>query len=176
MQLQYLLQTREAFQFQTLNSKFRNLFANKTAGAIGVNAIFKLTISGCEFYNVSSEKNGGAIFADVNDEESYVIVRNSKFNDCTSEFGGAILQLGGTLAIKNSDFVENSVEYDGGAIYTSFTSVDISNSSFKSNLASNEISYGGAGYFDMGTVIIRQAHLRIILLLMYLQFMHTILI
>ena len=139
------------------NSKFRNLFANKTAGAIGVNAIFKLTISGCEFYNVSSEKNGGAIFADVNDEESYVIVRNSKFNDCTSEFGGAILQLGGTLAIKNSDFVENSVEYDGGAIYTSFTSVDISNSSFKSNLASNDISYGGAGYFDMGTVIIRQS-------------------
>ena len=139
------------------NSKFRNLFANKTAGAIGVNAIFKLTISGCEFYNVSSEKNGGAIFADVNDEESYVIVRNSKFNDCTSEFGGAILQLGGTLAIKNSDFVENSVEYDGGAIYTSFTSVDISNSSFKSNRASNEISYGGAGYFDMGTVIIRQS-------------------
>ena len=139
------------------NSKFRNLFANRTAGAIGVNAISKLTISGCEFYNVSSEKNGGAIFADVNAEESYVIVGNSKFNDCASEFGGAILQLGGTLTIKNSDFVENAAEYDGGAVYTSFAGVNILNSSFKFNLATNDISYGGAGYFDKGTVIIRQS-------------------
>ena len=140
-----------------LNSKFKNLSANKTAGAISVKSISKLTISDCEFDNVYSEKNGGAVFADVFEGNGQVMVQNSKFHDCYSEFGGAILQLGGSLIVKDSNFADNVAEYEGGAIYTSFVDVRISNSTFKANAASDNISYGGAGYFDMGNVIIEKS-------------------
>lgn len=144
------------------NSKFINLFANKTAGAIATKSLIDLTVKKCEFENVGSDKNGGAIFVDVNGDsdkpqKATILIDSAKFTNCSSEFGGAILQLGGTLTIKNSDFVKNSVEYDGGAVYTSFANVNILNSTFKSNMARNDLSYGGAGYFDMGTVIIRQS-------------------
>ena len=51
------------------NSKFRNLFANKTAGAISIKNTPTLIISDCEFYNVSSVNNAGAIFVDTSAEE-----------------------------------------------------------------------------------------------------------
>ena len=144
------------------NSKFTNLFANKTAGAIATKSLIDLTVKECEFENVGSDKNGGAIFIDVNGDtgkhqKATILIDSAKFTNCSSEFGGAILQLGGTLTIKNSDFVKNSVEYDGGAVYTSYANVNILNSTFKSNMAKNDLSYGGAGYFDKGTVIIRQS-------------------
>ena len=139
------------------NSKFKNLYASKTAGAIGVNAICELTIIDSEFNNVSSEKNGGAIFADMFTGKGSVKITNTKFNNCYSEFGGAILQLGGFLIIKGSDFVNNTVDYEGGAIYTSFANVGILDSTFQSNIALDNLSYAGAGYFDMGNVIIRQS-------------------
>ena len=79
------------------NSKFKNLFANKIAGAIGARIISNLTITGCEFDNVASENDGGAIFVDVFAGDSvfgsWTTISNTLFNNCYSGFGGAILQL-----------------------------------------------------------------------------------
>ena len=139
------------------NSKFRNLFANKTAGAISIKNTPTLIISDCEFYNVSSVNNAGAIFVDTSAEEEknnkgLVNIDNTKFEDCHSGFGGAILQLAGKLIITDSQFYSNDADYEGGAIYTSYVAVDIFDSTFRDNSVSDSISYGGACSFDMGNV------------------------
>jgi len=141
-------------------SKFKNLLANRTAGAICFKKSNKLTISDCEFDNISSTNNGGAIFIDIPADENdiknaLVTIKNTKFNNCYSGFGGAILQLGGKLRITDTNFTYNIAEYDGGAIYTSYANVGISTSIFRSNSVLDNISYGGACYFDMGTVTIK---------------------
>lgn len=140
------------------NSKFKNLHADKTAGAIGAKVISERTISECEFDNVSSENNGGAIFADIFGEGtvfgSAVVINNTLFNNCYSGFGGVILQLDGNLFINNTNFTSNRAEYEGGAIYTSHASVEIYNSKFKSNTLIDAVSYGGACYFDEGSAIL----------------------
>ena len=138
------------------NSRFKNLHANKTAGAIGVKKIQDLMISNCTFDNISRANNGVAIFADINGNElsfsGSVMIKDTLFNNCHSNFGGSLLQLGGLLNILNSNFTSNMANYEGGAIYTSYANMDIENSSFKSNRLLDEISYGGACYFDKGNV------------------------
>lgn len=134
------------------NSKFKKLFANRTAGAIGAKVISSLIISNCEFDDVSSENNGGAIFADIFGGGSVfgseTLITDTLFNNCQSRFGGAILQLDGNLVIKNTNFTSNRAEYGGGAIYTSYTDVKIYNSNFTSNEVLSDGSTGGACYFD----------------------------
>ncbi len=139
------------------NSKFKNLHANKTAGAIATKLIKEITISNCEFDNDSSENNGGAIFIDVNgniNENKFLNARIEEctFNNCYSGFGGAILQLGGYLTLSNTNFTSNKAEYEGGAVYTSYADVFIYDSKFESNTLIDNISYGGAAYFDMGNI------------------------
>ena len=142
-------------------SKFKNLHANKTAGAIATKLIDDISIIDCEFDNSSSENNGGAVFIDSNGNKvsrnyntKAMIVRSS-FKDCYSGFGGAVLQLGGSLNISDSNFTSNNAEYEGGAVYTSYALVQIYNSNFKYNTLVDNISYGGACYFDMGNTILR---------------------
>lgn len=48
-----------------LNSKFINLAANISSGAIGLKSGGALYIRNCEFINVTSAKNAGAILADI---------------------------------------------------------------------------------------------------------------
>ena len=132
-------------------SRFKNLVANKTAGAVAVKGISVLELSDCEFDNVSSANNGGAIFVDCNAKGKVLVsslVNNTNFTNCSSDFGGAILQLNGHLIIISSIFHSNSATYEGGAVYTSFADLYILNSKFISNNVEDDISYGGACYFD----------------------------
>ena len=141
------------------NSKFKKLFASKTAGAIGARIIPNLTVSGCEFDNVTSENDGGAIFVDVFAGDSVfgslTTITDTLFNNCRSGFGGAILQLEGNLIINNTNFTSNVAKYEGGAIYTSYADVEIHNSRFISNTLEDGKSFGGACYFDEGSVLIK---------------------
>ena len=134
------------------NTQFTNLKANITAGAIGIrNLDDQIIFDNCTFYNVSSRNNGGAIFADIADnDDGEVTIVNSLFDSCSSEIGGAYVQLEGLLTINNTQFKSNVAELSGGAVYTSYANVTILNSSFKDNKALVEIE----DYYDGGALFI----------------------
>ena len=138
------------------NCNFINLTAKITAGAVGIRANGNVTIENCSFINTKSQKNGGAVFADVAaiyGSNATVKVIGSRFVNCSSEFGGAFLQLGGFLLIDRSNFTSNSAQFDGGAVYTSGASGEITNSGFVSNMALTEgFANGGACYLDNGGI------------------------
>ena len=145
-------------------SKFINLHANETAGGIAIkgpsiaNESY-LSVEECEFINVTATKNGGAIFADIlgatNDlNNGLVEIINSTFKQCSGDFGGAMLQLGGECEIINSLFAENSAAENGGALYTSNASVLIVSTSFENNELDEYSGLGGAVYLDYGIAII----------------------
>ena len=145
------------------NCTFMNLKANETAGAIGVKDIESavVLIDNCTFINVTSDNNGGALFADINGmfgvKRGGVLVKNSLFENCGSNFGGAILQLGGSLTIINSTLTKNYAVINGGGIYTSNADLAVANSSLTDNSANEGIedyNQGGAIYFDLGDLII----------------------
>ena len=139
------------------NCDFINLTAIKTAGAIGFKDFnsTNLIILNTRFDNVESEKNGGAVFVDVagtnNLDNGTVMIADSQFTNCASEFGGAYVQLSGKLFMRNTTFTSNNATYGGGALYLSFVEVNITNSSFNSNavgLFNDYKTYGGGIYGD----------------------------
>ena len=145
----------EKNKLTVLNSKFINLFANSTAGAIGCKECTSVTIDGCSFINVTSSKNAGAVYADINADnissKYSVTISDSLFENCSSNFGGAYLQLGGKLNLADSKFANNAAKYYGGAVYLSNTSTLIGNVAFDKNIAEFN---GGAAYVDDSSIII----------------------
>ena len=142
---------------RTYNSTFVNLSASATGGALGVKNSNRpmITVQNCEFENVRATRNGGAIFIDANAEsDAYLrgssVINLTKFTNCSSEFGGAILQLGGFVNVLSSLFENNHAVYSGGAIYSSNATVYAFGSIFKNNYIqySNSLSRGGALYAD----------------------------
>ena len=143
------------------NTKFINLEATITAGAIAAREFDECEIEDCTFINVSSDKNGGAIFADVkgfkHSEVGILTVNGTTFINCSSGFGGAILHLGSYIAITNSTFKDNFATFDGGAVYISNAKLSITNSTFDCNGALYDGprgSFGGVLYSDLSEVIV----------------------
>ena len=140
-------------------SKFINLSSNLTAGAIAIKGEkFNTTtkIEDCEFINVKSTNNGGAAFIDAIgafDTTGTTSIANSKFINCSSGFGGAVLQLGGNLDISNTEFTNNYATENGGAVYTSYTTLNIKDSTFSDNMG----SIGSAVYFDENEISIEKS-------------------
>ncbi len=136
-------------------SKFINLYANRTAGAIAFTNSNIFGITDCEFINVSSAKNGGAIFTDCKKGSVHISINNTLFENCSSGFGGAYLQLGGGVLINASNFTNNFAEFNGGAVYFSDADSIIENSIFKGNKVNTTYedypTYGGAIFADVGT-------------------------
>lgn len=146
-------------KIRIIDSKFINLKANLTAGAMSLREGGELYIRNCEFINTTSSRNAGAIYVDITgyyaQNEGNVTIIDSKFNDTSSEFGGAYVQLGGQLWLSNSEFINNHATLNGGAIYLSFTETEINNCTFESNgvgIIENHSSYGGAIFSDMSTL------------------------
>ena len=162
----------EGLQCVIRNSKFMNLNSDLTAGAIGFKfphvADFNQTphflIENCVFENTSSSKDAGAIFFDslgmggfgLLYENLTVDIINSTFNNCSSNFGGAILYLFGNLNIVNSTFMNNKASSAGGAIYTSCANLKIVNSTLANNVADYQ---SGAIFFDEGNLTISNSAL-----------------
>ena len=143
------------------NCVFDDLYAHQTAGAVSVKEIWgRIVIKNCSFTNVGSERNGGAFYADIPGEKGKangtVMILNSQFENCSSEFGGAFVQLGGNLYINNTSFTSNEAFFNGGAIYLSYVNESvIENSNFTSNCGLEpEFSNGGAIYVDMSDLIL----------------------
>ena len=146
-----------------INSKFIDLKANITAGAIATKAGGELYIENCEFENVTSSKNGGAIYADVPGDDNYtgtIAIVDTKFKDTYSEFGGAYVQLGGDFVLNNTEFINDYAKYNGGAIYLSDTNTEINNCTFDSNgvsIIEGYPTYGGAIFCDNSTLNITES-------------------
>ena len=137
------------------DSKFINLHANVTAGAIALKWLGECEISNCTFVNVTSNKNAGAIFAESENNSGHLVIRDSDFIDCSSGFGGAIVQLAGNLFIGDCDFIGNSAKFYGGAVYSSCANLNVTNSTFDNNVAGNY----SAIYFDNGRLLISNSSL-----------------
>ena len=145
-------------KIRIIDSKFINLKANITAGAMSLREGGELYIKNCEFINTTSSRNAGAVFVDITGyapgNEGNVTIIDSKFKDASSEFAGAYVQLGGKFWLNNSEFTNNYATVNGGAIYLSFTATEINNCTFESNgvgIADYPTS-GGAIFLDMSTL------------------------
>ncbi len=149
---------------EIINCTFINLYANLTAGAIGLKDIQEVYIENCTFNNVHSQKNGGAIFIDAYSSEKMpeVEIVDSNFIDCSSQFGGAILQLEGCLDVDNCNFTNNLAFFDGGAIYVSWTNLTVENSIFNNNSVlydGERGSFGGAIFADASSLSVEDSEL-----------------
>ena len=147
-----------------INSKFINLKANVTAGAIGIKLRSKIDIENCEFINVTSSRNGGAIFADLYNNNlgglGSMTITDTVFKDTSSEFGGALLQLSGNLCMNSTEFINTHATYNGGAIYSSYGEQFIYNCTFDSGsveIIEGYPTYGGAIYHDSTSLTINNS-------------------
>ena len=147
------------------NAKFINLTANKTAGAIIIKSGGNTVIENCEFINTTSSKDAGAIYADISgqnydgspSEHGNLSIINSRFENTSSGFGGALIQLGGKLFINHSEFVNSKTIFNGGSVYISFVDAKINNCTFDSNEAGiikNIYTFGGALYSDYSELLL----------------------
>ena len=153
----------KGYNLTVKNSRFINLHARLSAGAI-IGKFFPLfnneygyvpfdpfLIKNCEFVNVSSTKDGGALYFDLNSGSEHQIqtvsVVNSTFTDCRSKYGGAIAHQGGVLSIANSTIKNSYASFEGGAIYTSWADLNLVNVELSNNSAEKN---AGAIYFDKG--------------------------
>ena len=148
-----------------LNSKFINLAANISSGAIGHKSGGVLYIRNCEFINVTSAKNAGAILADITGMDNLrpgnVTILDTVFRNTSSGFGGAYIQFGGKLIINNTEFTNCHATYNGGAVYISYVdSAEINDCNFTSNgvdIIEGYPTYGGAMVIDMSTISINDS-------------------
>jgi len=146
------------------NTKFYNLKANESAGAVGMRSPKQAVIENCIFVNTTSTKNAGALFIDVIGEgvepTAVITLRNLTFNNISSGFGGAFVQLTGNLTLKDSSFTNCFAVYAGGATYLSNVTAEITNCKFNSNKVVPQPVYqssGGALYFDYGILNINDS-------------------
>ena len=162
----------EGLQCVIMNSRFINLTSNLTAGAIGIklpyegnlNQTPKYLIENCAFENTSSSKNAGALFFDSlgmtglgqKFKNITLDIINSTFKNCSSNFGGAVMQLWGNLNITDSTFINNYAITSGGAIYTSCSNLSIVNSKLIDNVGDFQ---AGAIFFDEGILTISDSQL-----------------
>ena len=119
------------------NSEFLGGYADDVGGAVFIVG-GSLTVVGSRF-DGNSAAYGGAIFAD----DSNVSVLKSRFEgNVAGEHDGAIGVYGGSLVVKNSTFLDNSVSnFYGGAIHTMDSDVTVLSSRFEGNSSS---ANGGA--------------------------------
>ena len=148
-----------------LNSKFINLNAKISSGAIYVKNGGALYIRNCEFTNTTSSKNAGAILADIagdnNLRQGNVSIIDTVFRDTSSGFGGSFIQFGGKLLINNTEFINNHATYNGGSVYISYVDyAEVNDCNFTSNgvdIIEDYPTYGGAMAIDMSTITINNS-------------------
>ncbi|WP_407380375.1 Ig-like domain repeat protein [Methanobrevibacter sp.] len=141
------------------NSNFVNNSASKSGGAIFMGYG---SVENCNFTDNNASCYGGAIYyASSGSINNCIFVNNSvfypyNFNDdggyddyYDNEFGsgGAIYnEYGSYIEVTNSSFLNNSASKNGGAILIRSGSI------YNCNLTSNVAEYGGAIYYESGTL------------------------
>lgn len=152
--------------FTIKNSKFKNLNAEITAGSIFAKYFPKTNKDGsyipgedmlfenCEFSNVSSTHNGGAIYLNLDSSSEgfakTIHINNCNITDASSDFGGAIASQGEILDFSNLNIINCHAKI-GGAIYSSWADLSLKDCNIINNSADKD---AGAIYFDYGKLII----------------------
>ena len=138
------------------NSRFINLHAKESGGAIILKEIDDAIIINSTFINVTSQKNAGAVLLDAPGfkykNNGTLMIHECEFINCSSNFGGAVVLLGGNASITKTDFINNKAVFDGGAVYTSFNNLRIANTIFEGNSLiydDKDMAHGGAIYSDV---------------------------
>ena len=132
------------------NSKFINLSAKLTGGALLFKDAAEVIVKNSTFINNSAKNDGGAIFSDSKSISNSLKVYNSTFINSTANYGAAVCALRTDFSVENSIFLNNTANFGGGAIFASSTYLSVKNSSFIGNNAIDEKigSYGGAIFHD----------------------------
>ena len=147
------------------NTRFTNLKAKESGGAIILKELDTGNIYNCTFINVSSQKNAGAILIDTQgfkyNNTGKTSISESEFINCSSNFGGAVIILEGISYIGNCEFIDNSANYDGGALYVSHNDLTIKNTIFQNNKLTcddKNFTHGGGVYADMSNLNVNNTH------------------
>ena len=123
------------------NCNFVNNSAHWFGGAIAAEGGTSISITDTTFEDCRSiDDAGGAIYTVSTDLE----VKNSIFDNCSANFGGAICSLNSDMVVSYTNFTNNLARYEGGVIYKMYGSGTITKSSFNGNAALN----GGAVFTD----------------------------
>ena len=123
---------------QIADSIFRNNVAEVLGGCI-LGSYGNVSVKRTGFIkNTAKSESGGAftfIFVNLTAEDIVV-------TDCISEFGGAITLLDSNSTVSRATFKRNSADYDGGAIFAMYGTLDVDTSNFTDNSAKR-----GAGIY-----------------------------
>ena len=123
------------------NCNFVNNSAHWFGGAIAAEGGTSISITDTTFEDCRSiDDAGGAIYTVSTDLE----VKNSIFDNCSANFGGAICSLNSDMVVSYTNFTNNLARYEGGVIYKMYGSGTITKSNFNGNAALN----GGAVFSD----------------------------
>ena len=129
------------------DSEFSENSADNYPGAIA-NFCSVMTVARTSFLNNRSGGWGGAIMTGCDDDVATTTIKDSLFHGNSADsYGGAIMQISGTLSSEGSTYSENTA-YFGGAIYGA-TDVTSHGDTFTKNAAE---SYGGGLYLSDGNV------------------------
>jgi hypothetical protein len=133
-----------------MNCRIVNNYAEGDGGGIFTlwdQELMSLVVKNCTFSGNISPNNGGAIM-----NYGLLDIQNSTFSSNSSGYGAGIYSDAGTITITNSTFSGNSSSINGGGIYNGGdTILNITNSTFAENDASNEYTAGGI-YNDNATM------------------------
>ena len=138
------------YTFNTLDIKNSTFLYNVADGIVPIGennvggaiyTINSMKIIDSTFIGNHANDNGGAIYCD-----GTITLQNSKFisNKVDDYYGGAILNHGENFSVIDSEFIDNSANVDGGAIWSK-KSVSVINSIFKNNQASGASIFQSCG-------------------------------
>lgn len=138
-----------------INCFFQNNVADH-GGALTYHASGSL--ENCEFYSNNATLYGGAVSISLEHSTMDLFVNNCSFNDNTAPLGGAMRLSGMNININDSTFNDNLASDYGGAISIDALNVSISNSHFNSNIAN--IDGGAVNINGQNTQIINSDFVR----------------
>ena len=130
-----------------IDSIFENNYAYKYGGAIAGEGNSNINIENTDFTKCFTLTNaGGAVYV----RNSVLNVKKSNFTSCNATFGAAICDLESKSSIDSIIANNNIADYQGGAIYKMYGTMEVTSSSFSDNKAQS----GGAVYLDNSSEIL----------------------
>ncbi|GBC60202.1 hypothetical protein DENIS_1153 [Desulfonema ishimotonii] len=98
-----------------------------------------VNIIGSSFSENSTDGVGGNIYI----YSANVTLTNNVFYNSTAGNGGVLYSYNGTVNVTNCTLYNNKAKFYGGAVYTSYTDIDIISSTISENYCGNSESYSG---------------------------------